>query len=160
MVRRKLILLLLLIAICSPIVISYSKTSFPLSVKIPVRKVKLKEPVFSQTVAASVYFPDENQTDDSPLVTADGSRINHRHVKKQRWLAVSRNLLRKNKIQFGDSVFVSGISDELDGYYEVHDTMNKRLKNTIDILVGPKDAIMGHWKNVRLTKYRTVTVSN
>jgi 3D (Asp-Asp-Asp) domain-containing protein len=152
-------MLLLFLVIGTPIALTYSKTSFSESVKIPTRHIKVRQPVFTQKVAASVYFPSESQTDDSPRITADGSRINKRHIKKQRWLAVSRNLLRKHKIRYGDSVYVSGINDELDGYYEVHDTMNKRLKNTIDILVGPNDNIMGHWKNVQLKKYKTVVLT-
>ncbi len=105
-------------------------------------------------VTASVYFPEEAQTDSTPLITADGSRINETHPKKHKWIAVSRNLLTRwgGHIEFGDKVKVSGISDRLDGIYVVRDTMKKRLRNRIDILVGPNDNVMGRWNDVKLTK--------
>jgi 3D (Asp-Asp-Asp) domain-containing protein len=106
------------------------------------------------TVSASVYFPEPNQTQGDPLETADGSRINKKNPKKHRWIAVSRDLHSRwgGHIQFGDSVWVSGISDELDGVYVVRDTMNKRIKNRIDILLGRKDGIMGFWNEVQIAK--------
>src|SRR5690606_24491738 len=132
---------------------------FPLAIKLnPVtRKVLVREAVFARQVAASVYFPDQAQTDDTPLITADGSRINPKKIRQNRWLAVSRNLLQRwgGPLQYGDSLYVSGSTEELDGYYQIRDTMNKRLKHTIDILVDRDDNIMGHWKNVRITKYET-----
>jgi 3D (Asp-Asp-Asp) domain-containing protein len=162
MVRKKIIGLFFLMVTFFPARLTYSKTDFPLSIKInPIRKVLKKLPIFSHKVSASVYFPDAAQTDAEPLITADGSRINHRKVKQHRWIAVSRNLLKRwgGPIQYGDTVQVNGISEELDGTYIVRDTMNKRLKNTIDILVDRHDNIMGHWKNVKITKYETVSVS-
>ncbi|WP_460878982.1 RlpA-like double-psi beta-barrel domain-containing protein [Pontibacter rugosus] len=43
-------------------------------------------------VSASIYHPEPGQTDGSPLITADGSRINKRNPGKHRWIAVSRDL--------------------------------------------------------------------
>ncbi|MDQ4139108.1 MAG: hypothetical protein M3142_01155, partial [Bacteroidota bacterium] len=105
-------------------------------------------------VTASVYYPEEAQTDSTPLITADGSQINETHPKKHKWIAVSRNLLTRwgGHIDYGDKVHVSGISKRLDGIYVVRDTMKKRLRNRIDILVGPNDNIMGRWSDVKLTK--------
>ncbi|PSR55319.1 hypothetical protein AHMF7605_18310 [Adhaeribacter arboris] len=105
-------------------------------------------------VTASVYYPEEAQTDSTPLITADGSQINETHPKKHKWIAVSRNLLTRwgGHIDYGDKVHVSGISKRLDGVYIVRDTMKKRLRNRIDILVGPDDKVMGHWSGVKLTK--------
>jgi 3D (Asp-Asp-Asp) domain-containing protein len=162
MVRKKIIGLFFLFVTFFPARLTYSKTDFRLAVKIPVRKFTQRFVLFSHRVSASVYFPDEAQTDDSPLVTADGSKINKYSVRKQRWIAVSRNLLKRwgGRIQFGDSVMVNGISEDLDGAYIVRDTMNKRLKNTIDILVGRHDNIMGHWKNVKVVSYRSVTIAH
>ena len=68
--------------------------------------------------------------------------------------------IRDSKLHYGDSLQVTGISAELDGTYIIRDTMNRRIKNTIDILVGKDDKIMGHWKNVQITKFETVVVSN
>ncbi|MDX5347988.1 MAG: hypothetical protein LPJ89_03315 [Hymenobacteraceae bacterium] len=104
------------------------------------------------TVSASIYYPESNQTDRTPLITADGSRINPKQPRKHRWIAVSRNLLKRwgGPIQYGDSIRVEGISEELDGIYIVHDTMNRRFRNCVDILVGKQDKIMGQWNNVRM----------
>ena len=166
MVRRRITGLLFLMVTIFPMRSTYSKTEFPLALNIhnfnPLKKFKARLPLYSKTVSASVYFPEEEQTDGSPLITADGSQINIRSIRKHRWVAVSRNLLKRwgGKLHYGDSLQVSGISEELDGTYIIRDTMNKRLRNTIDILVGKNDNIMGHWKDVRITKFETVVVSN
>lgn len=106
------------------------------------------------TVSASIYHPEPSQTDSTPFITADGSRINKRNPKKHRWIAVSRDLHTKwgGEISFGDSLWVTGISDDLDGLYIVRDVMNKRIRKQIDILVGKNDRIMGFWKNVYIAK--------
>ncbi|WP_439883388.1 hypothetical protein ACSX1A_09465 [Pontibacter sp. MBLB2868] len=106
------------------------------------------------TVSASIYHPEPNQTDSTPYITADGSHINKRDPKKHRWIAVSRDLHTKwgGDISFGDSLWVTGISDELDGLYIVRDLMNRRIHKQIDLLVGKKDHIMGYWKNVQIAK--------
>jgi 3D (Asp-Asp-Asp) domain-containing protein len=163
MVRRQLVGLFILFLTFIPVRLSYSKTNFPLTSKFSFPKsLKQQLPVFSHRVAASVYFPDEAQTDSQPLITADGSQIDREKVKTHRWIAVSRNLLKRwgGKLQYGDTLQVAGISAELDGIYIIRDTMNRRLKNTIDILVGRTDNIYGHWKNVQITKYKTVAISD
>jgi 3D (Asp-Asp-Asp) domain-containing protein len=107
------------------------------------------------TVSASVYHPEPHQTDSTPFITADGSRINRKDPGKHRWLAVSRNLHARwgGDLEFGDSLWVTGISDDLDGLYIVRDVMNRRFRNQVDILVGRKDKVMGFWKNVGIAKF-------
>ena len=111
-------------------------------------------PLNTLKVDASVYHPEPNQTDSTPFITADGSRINKRNPGKHRWLAVSRNLHSRwgGEIEFGDSLWVTGISDELDGLYIVRDVMNRRFRNQVDILVGRQDRVMGYWKDVSIAK--------
>ncbi len=106
----------------------------------------------SLNVSASVYYPEEAQTDSSPFITADGSKINQKKPRNHRWIAVSRNLLRKwgGTIDYGDTLKVEGVSRQLDGLYVVHDTMKRRIKNRVDILVGENDEIMGFWDNVKV----------
>ena len=103
-------------------------------------------------VSASVYYPVVAQTDSTPFITADGSKISKRKPGKHRWVAVSRNLLRKwgGSIEYGDTLQVKGISKKLDGHYVVRDTMKRKLRNRIDILVGENDNIMGFWNNVHI----------
>lgn len=105
-------------------------------------------------VSASVYFPEPNQTDSTPFITADGSRINKNNPKKHRWIAVSRDLHSRwgGDLNFGDSLLVTGVSNELDGIYIVRDIMNQRMHKQIDILVGRQDNIMGLWHSVQLAK--------
>ncbi|TPE43116.1 hypothetical protein FJM65_15770 [Pontibacter mangrovi] len=106
------------------------------------------------TVSASIYHPEPGQTDSTPFITADGSRINKRDPKIHRWIAVSRDLHSRwgGEMEFGDSLWITGISDELDGVYVVRDIMNKRMHRQIDILVGKRDPIMGRWDNVQIAK--------
>jgi len=111
--------------------------------------VKKPKPI---KVSASVYFPVVAQTDSTPFITADGSKISKKKPGKHRWVAVSRNLLRKwgGSIEYGDTLQIKGISKKLDGQYVVRDTMKRQLKNRIDILVGQDDNIMGFWNDVRI----------
>ncbi|MCX2741121.1 hypothetical protein [Pontibacter anaerobius] len=112
------------------------------------------EPPTTLTVTASIYHPEPGQTDASPYITADGSRINKKDPKKHRWIAVSRDLHSRwgGQMEFGDSLWVTGISEELDGLYIVRDIMNRRMRKKIDILVGRQDPIMGRWDNVQIAR--------
>ena len=85
-------------------------------------------------VKATMYHPVEAQCDDTPLITADGSRICPINVSDWNWIAVSQDLLKKNGgvFDYGDQVYVSGT--HRDGIYTIHDCMNKRKTNQIDIL--------------------------
>ena len=55
-------------------------------------------------VKATMYHPVEAQCDDSPLITADGSRICPINVSDWNWIAVSQDLLVKNGgfLNYGD----------------------------------------------------------
>ena len=85
-------------------------------------------------VKATMYHPVEAQCDDSPLITADGSRIHPYKVSDWNWIAVSQDLLKKNGgiFDYGDQGYIKGT--HRDGVYTIHDCMNKRKKNQIDIL--------------------------
>ena len=122
-------------------------TNHPLSLAIP-----LEQQIKPIQVSASVYFPVEEQTDSTPYITADGSKINEEKPGQHRWVAVSRDLLRKwgGTIDYGDTLYVKGLNRQMDGIYIVRDTMKKRIKNRIDILVGENDDIMGFWDNVKV----------
>ena len=85
-------------------------------------------------VKATMYHPVEAQCDDTPLITADGSRICPINVSDWNWIAVSQDLLIKNGgfLNYGDKVYVKGTHK--DGVYTVRDCMNKRKTFQIDIL--------------------------
>ena len=85
--------------------------------------------LFTTHVTITTYNAVRSQCDRSPLITADGTKIDHRKVKsgKQRIVAISRDLLYA--IPLGSIIDIEGY-----GRYEVRDTMNSRFKHRIDIL--------------------------
>ena len=100
-------------------------------------------------VTATVYHAVEGQCDGSPLVTASGAKISSAEsAYEHRYLAVSRDLL--DVFPYGTMVEVSGCG-ELDGEWVVVDTMNRRYKGYIDLLINP-DMKGGKWEGVRIKK--------
>ena len=87
-------------------------------------------------VTVTTYSPTVEQTDSTPLITASGFKINPANPKKQRIVAVSRDLKRKYK--FGKKIRITGIG-KLSGTYTVRDVMNKRYRKRVDILIGEDD---------------------
>ena len=92
------------------------------------------EIIFKQ-VRATMYHPVEEQCDDTPLITADGSKIDPYNVSDWNWIAVSQHMLKRNggPLDYGDTVYVFG-TEHKDGVYIIKDCMNKRKRNQIDFL--------------------------
>ena len=92
------------------------------------------EIIFKQ-VKATMYHPVEEQCDDTPLITADGSKINPYEVSNWNWIAVSQHMLKRNggPLDYGDTVYVFGTKHK-DGMYIVKDCMHRRKTNQIDFL--------------------------
>ena len=92
-------------------------------------------------VIVTMYQPVRGQTDSTPKILADGTRIKTELASNYKFIAVSRNLLIRHGgwLDYGDFVLLKG-TDGKDGVYQVRDTMNKRWVNRIDILenVGVK----------------------
>lgn len=105
-------------------------------------------------VTATIYHPVGKQCDSSPLITADGSKISLSRLKNKqlKWIAVSRDL--RSTYKYGDivKVVVKKGDKSIEGEYEVHDTMNPRFTNRIDILSHPDDKLLGRWDHVELIK--------
>ena len=91
--------------------------------------------VIFQQVKATMYHPVEEQCDDTPLITADGSKIDPYKVSNWNWIAVSQHMLTRNggPLNYGDTVYVFG-TEHKDGVYVIKDCMNKRKRNQIDFL--------------------------
>ncbi len=108
------------------------------------------------TVTASFYQATRRQTDKNNLETADGSKISLAKVKNGtlRWLGISRNLHKKwgGKFNYGDRIKIKTGNKELDGWWEIHDVMNKRLYNRIDLLV-PAGKYGGLLRKVQITEH-------
>jgi 3D (Asp-Asp-Asp) domain-containing protein len=86
-------------------------------------------------VIVTMYQPVRYQTDSTPNILADGTRIKTEEASNYKFIAVSRNLLKRwgGWLNYGDFVLLKG-TDHKDGVYQVRDTMNKRWVNRIDIL--------------------------
>ena len=86
-------------------------------------------------VIVTMYQPVRRQTDSTPNILADGTRIRTQDASNYKFIAVSRNLLTRygGWLDYGDFIFLKGTTSK-DGVYQVRDTMNKRWVNRIDIL--------------------------
>ena len=89
-------------------------------------------------VTVTMYHPVSSQTDSTPNILADGTRIRVHKASEYRFIAVSRNLLKRwgGFLDYGDFIVLKG-TDGKDGVYQVKDTMNARFVNRIDILESP-----------------------
>ena len=99
-----------------------------------VRVNKLIETIKPEIVTLTTYKASEGETDSTPNITASGFKITNPN--KHKIIAVSRDL--KKKYKFGQKVRITG-AGKYNGTYRVHDVMNKRYRNRIDILIGHND---------------------
>jgi 3D (Asp-Asp-Asp) domain-containing protein len=99
-----------------------------------IRINKMIETITPEIVTLTTYKASESETDSTPNITASGFKITN--PKKHRIIAVSRDL--KKKYKFGQKVRITG-AGKYNGTYRVHDVMNKRYRNRIDILIGHND---------------------
>ena len=96
----------------------------------------------------SIYHAKKSQCDNTPFITADGSRIDPRNPGKHRYVALSRDLIRpfvtnhelygynpEALFQFGDTILVQGRKgDEMERVIVVElYTMFNKLKKIIPI---------------------------
>ena len=90
------------------------------------------------SVTVTMYQPLRYQTDSTPNILADGTRIRTKEASNYKFIAVSRNLLKRfgGWLDYGDFVLLWD-TDGKDGVYQVRDTMNPRFVNRIDILESP-----------------------
>jgi len=96
-----------------------------------IRKVKK----ILKNITATMYYPVVNQCDKDPLITAGMYKINPKKASNHKWIAMSRNLLKRwgGPFDYGDLVSISKAGKK-SGIYKVTDTMNERYVNRIDIL--------------------------
>ena len=128
------------------IIVSYYPGSY---IKVIEEDVWVETPCIDliYTVTATCYHPTIEQTDDSPFITSDGSKINKKYPFKHRWIALSRDLLKS--INYGDTIYIKG-TWIYDGPWIVHDKMNRRYNDRVDFLIQ-EGMPSGAWKNVTLT---------
>ena len=103
-------------------------------------------------VDVTMYQPVYPQTDRTPNITADGTKIRISKASDYKFVALSRNLLKRwgGPFDYGDFILVKGTPDNhKDGVYQVRDTMNSKYVNYVDILES---------KNVKPYKYENVHI--
>ena len=91
--------------------------------------------VISFKVTVTTYNPTKAQCDDTPNITADGTKIKTWKASSYRYVALSRDLLSRwgGPFEYGDYIIIEGTGDR-DGVYQVRDTMNPKWTNRVDIL--------------------------
>ena len=99
-------------------------------------------------VDVTMYRPNTIECDSDPDITADGTKLHIPQASKYRYVALSRNLLKRwgGEFAYGDYVVLQG-TDNKDGIYQVRDTMNPKFRNVVDILES---------HNVKPYKYENV----
>ena len=102
-------------------------------------------------VDVTMYRPTRRETDSTPNITADGTKIKISEASRYRFVAVSRNLLERwgGFLNYGDFVLLKDAGHK-DGIYRVKDTMSARWVNVVDILESPGTDIY-KFENASLT---------
>ena len=105
-------------------------------------------------VDVTMYQPIYPQTDKTPNITADGTRFRIGKASDYKYIALSRNLLKRwgGPFDYGDFILIKGTTDaHKDGVYNVRDTMNPKYVNYVDILES-KDVKPYKYENVHIYK--------
>lgn len=114
-------------------------------------------------VKGTVYHAVKNQTDDTPFLTADMSYIDTSKVNELRWVALSRDLIKRKytdpsgnkhvwtgKIKLGDTIWID--YDKANLWEIAHRNQNpkdtlavKRNKAKYERMVAKYEQIKGYW---------------
>ena len=86
-------------------------------------------------VDVTMYQPVYPQTDKTPDITADGTKIRISKASEYKFVALSRNLLKRwgGPFDYVYFILIMGARKK-DGVYQVRDTMNPKWVNVVDIL--------------------------
>ncbi len=103
-------------------------------------------------VDVTMYQPIYPQTDTTPDITADGTRFIIHKASEYKFVALSRNLLKRwgGPFDYGDFILIKGTKHK-DGLYQVRDTMNKKWVNVVDILES-ENVLPYKYENVHIYK--------
>jgi 3D (Asp-Asp-Asp) domain-containing protein len=126
---KKLIIAILFVFV----IVSIPNTSTTVDVQITEIEAEITKE-FKKIVTLTTYTIDPLQTDDTPLITASGFKLDSINPRKHRIIAISRDL--KKALGFGDKVRLAN-AGRFNGVWYVRDLMNKRFKNKIDVLINP-----------------------
>ena len=105
------------------------------ALKNKVSKLENGTNVISFKVTVTTYNPTKAQCDNTPNITADGTKFKTWKASSYRYVALSRDLLSRwgGPFEYGDYIIIEG-TDDRDGVYQVRDTMNPKWTNRVDIL--------------------------
>ena len=114
----------------------------------------LGDGTFRTHVTVTMYHPTRNQTDSTPNITADGTKINIWKASNYRYVAVSRDLLSRwgGPLNYGDWIVIEGAGKN-SGVYQVRDTMNPKWTKRVDVLKTPGTRQFKYTDNITLTRY-------
>lgn len=98
--------------------------------------------VYNIPVTVTAYSARAKETNSEPWWTADMT------LSRVGILAVSRDILNEVGLEYGDTVILGDY-----GVFKIHDTMNKRFKRRVDILMGNAKAAnkFGIHHNIKLS---------
>ena len=115
---------------------------------------------FRTHVTLTMYHPTKHQTDSTPDITADGTKINIRKASEYRYVAVSRDLLSRwgGPLDYGDWIVIEGAGKN-SGVYQVRDTMNPKWVKRVDVLKTPGTRQF-KYDNITLTRYGSFEDAN
>ena len=115
------------------------------------------EPIYDN-IWGTIYHAEARQCDATPLITGDGSKINPYKASEHRWIAISQEMLDcewrmgllndstsalyRGRIEYGDTVWIESPYEAINGWWVVHDTKNKRYRNSIDFLQTKGDGTL------------------
>ncbi len=104
-------------------------------------------------VTLTMYNPTYSQCDNSPDITADGTKINIHNASNYRYVALSRDLLKRwgGPFDYGDYIIIDDAGNE-NGIYQVRDTMSPKYIKRVDVL-KTKGHRQFKYSDVKMYKY-------
>lgn len=139
--------------------------------------IPIIEPLY-YNVWGTIYNAEKKQCDNNPTITGDNSYIDINNASSLRWIAISQEMLHcdyriklindsssilyKGKINYGDSVWIQSSNKNINGWWIVHDTKNKKYINSIDFLQTKGDGSLynnnpnwnGRFENLKIYKVK------
>lgn len=136
-----------------------------------------KRVLLYDNVWGSIYHAEKRQCDNTPLLTGSQFRINPNKASDHRIIAISQEMLDSpfrvkllnnpeselynGKIRYGDTVWVDSPSEEINGWWIVHDTKNQRYRKSIDFLQTKGDGSLyrnnpywsGKFEDIKIYKH-------
>lgn len=93
------------------------------------------------TLRGTTYQPVASQCDSDPLITANMTKVDLKKLRNgtQKLCAFSYDIKNKYKLKFGEKFDLYTNKGEYLGRYTFCDHMNRRIKNTCDIMISPDD---------------------